>query len=310
MNEIKILPNIEDSNKKINENLYTKIEIRKILANKFKQNLINNNNAKILKHSKENKLSQTLIKKYNYDANNIKKFSNLTDALDLLLSHKYILSKPFKYPNITNRIQNKQNENKIHKTLKRIESSKICINKNILQKKIIKNKKKSNESLKNIDTNFLNSLKKNKMDNSIHQENKNVKDKLNDNNNNATPEVKIISKSQSMSKILNKINKDNKESHQLNKKLILRSNLFNKKHPKHIVIRNDILHSEKKGESINKWKNKIISDLLRNIQSMNNINLYKDKKIDKSHNKSQKVRISTLVNIYDKSFLNSQDYEL
>ena len=310
MNEIKILPNIEDSNKKINEKLYTKIEIRKIFANKLKQKVINNNNTKILKHSKENKLSQTLIKKYNYDANNIKRFTNLTDALDLIISHKYILSKPFKYSNIKNIIQNKQKENKIkRKTLKRTESSKIYVNKKIIPKKIIKNKKKSKESLKNIDTNFLNSLKKNKMDNSIHHENKNDKDKLN-NNNNATPDVKIINKSQSMSKILEKINKDNKESHQLNKKLILRSNLFNKKHPKHIVIRNDILHSEKKSENINIWKNKIISDLLKNIQSISNINLDKEEKVDKSHNKSQKIRISTLMNIYDKSFfLNSQDYE-
>ena len=326
MNEMKIISNKENSKKKINAKQFKTITIKKIFSSKFRPKLINNNNIKLLSHSKENKLSQTLIKKYNYEVNNLAKSNKLTESLNLIASHKYIPAKPFLYSKIKDLIQKIIKDNQInHTVLKRSESSKVFnkfkenlsmlnindiykkikINKKIFHKKIILNKKKNNRNLENIDTNFFNSLNKNKFNKSTTQfENKNMKYKLN--NNNSTPDIKVIKKSQSMSKIFQKISN---ETRKLNKNLILSSKIFNKKHPNHIVIRNDfLLHSEKKRENINIWKDKILSDLLTNIQSTNNADLSKEK-IGKNLN--QKFRISTLMNLYNKSYFNSNNnYEL
>ena len=311
MNEMKINSNKENSKKKINAKQFKTITIKKIFSSKFRPKLINNNNIKLLSHSKENKLSQTLIKKYNYEVNNLAKSNKLTESLNLIASHKYIPAKPFLYSKIKDLIQSESSKvfNKFKENLSMLNINdiykKIKINKKIFHKKIILNKKKNNRNLENIDTNFFNSLNKNKYNKSTTKfENKNMKYKLI--NNNSTPDIKVIKKSQSMSKIFQKISN---ETRQLNKNLILSSKIFNKKHPNHIVIRNDfLLHSEKKRENINIWKDKIISDLLTNIQSTNNVDLSKEK-IGKSLN--QKFRISTLMNLYNKSYFNSNNnYEL
>ena len=328
MNEMKIFSINNNSNEKMNLKKYKTITIKKIFSTKFKPKLINNNNIKILNHSRENKLSQTLIKKYNYEVNNLMKSNKLTECLNLIVSHKYIPTKPFLYSTIKDTIQKILKDNKRnHTILKRSESSKaynkfkenlsmlnikdlykkIKIKKKITKNKIILNKKKNNRNLETIDTNYFNTLKKNKINKSTTQlKNKNMKYKLK--NNNSTPDFKVIKKSQSMSKIFKKLSK---ETHELNKKFILSSQIFNKKHLNHIIIRNDIrndlLHSENKGENINIWKNRIINDLLTNIRSTNNANLNKEKL---SKNVNQKFRISTLMTIYNKSFLNNHNYEL
>ena len=325
MDEMKIFSCKKNSKKKMNEKQYKTITIKKIFSGEFKPKLINNNNIKILSHFKENKLSQTLIKKYNYEVNNLMKSNKLSECLNLIASHKYIPAKPIIYSKIKDLIQKIIKDNKTnHTIIKRAESSKVYnkfkenlsslnindiykkikINKKIFRKKINLNKK-NNRNLENIDNNFFNSLNKNITNKSTTQfENKNMKYKLK--NNNSTSDIKIIKKSQSMSLIFPKISN---ETRQLNKNLILSSKIFNKKHPNHIIIRNDLLHSDKKSENINIWKNRIISNLLTNILSTSNVDIYLNKeKIGKNLN--QKFRISTLMNIYNKSFFNSHNNEL
>ena len=70
-----------------------KLDVRKIFSKKlkFKSRISNFNKSKLLKYarpSKENKNSQTNIKKYNYELSNIIKPNNLTESINLIPSLK------------------------------------------------------------------------------------------------------------------------------------------------------------------------------------------------------------------------------
>ena len=333
MNEIKKLLNNEELNKKMNEKPKNIIEIRKIIPIKFRPELINN--TKQLKRSKENKISQTMIKKYSYNLNNnLVKYINLTDYLNSINSLKNTPTKAFLYSKIRKMIQDKTKENKEkHTPFKKAESSKIyfkpnqyqkifksnsqykriIINKKILNKKKTIASKTSNKNLENIDTNYFNSLVEKKMNSTSNFQTKNIKYKLIDNNSTSSIKDKIVNRNQSAKKIDHKINK---EPNQLNKRLILRNSIFKEKQPNQMILRNNLnnlYYSEKKNESVSIWKNKILNDLITNIQSTSNIDLnltrIKEKKFLNNSNNFQKIRISTLMNIYNKNLFNSHSHD-
>lgn len=332
MNEIKKLPNIDVLNKKINEKRKNTIAIRKIIPKKFRPELINKTQQ--LKKSKENKISQTMIKKYNYNLNNnLVKYINLTDYLNSINSLKSTQTKAFLYSKIRKMIQDKTKENKAkYAPLKKAESSKIYFKpkkyqtilksnnkykKITINKKILKNKlivsKTSNKNLENIDTNYFNSMVEKKMNSSSNFQTKDITYKLINNNSTFNAEDKIVNRIQSAKKIFHKINK---EPNQLNKRLILRNSIFKEKQNNNVIFRNNLnnlYYSEKKNESASIWKNKILNDLITNIQSKSNIDLNltrsKEKESKNSSNNFQKIRISTLMNIYNKSFFNSDSHD-
>ena len=142
---------------------------------------------------------------------------------------------------------------------------------------------------------------------------KNIKYKLIDNNSTSSIKDKIVNRNQSAKKIDHKINK---EPNQLNKRLILRNSIFKEKQPNRMILRNNLnnlYYSEKKNESVSIWKNKILNDLITNIQSTSNIDLnltrIKEKKFLNNSNNFQKIRISTLMNIYNKNLFNSHSHD-
>ena len=95
MEEKNYLSNIENSNKNIFggkiKPINFKIDIRKVLANKLKSKIYNPNNSqlvRIIRRPTDSKNSQTILRNYDYDLNQIIKSKNKTESLNSCSSNK------------------------------------------------------------------------------------------------------------------------------------------------------------------------------------------------------------------------------
>lgn len=342
MNGIILSSNIENSNRKLNDRklklLNFKTDLKKVFSKKLKSKLFNYNNSQILKFIKkstDSKNSQTIIKNYDYDLNTIKKQNrvpnnNLTEPLNSITNLKHINSSkdilPYKINHIHNRLKEqkkmvkilykKSNSYKsinIHNSLNNKEKdiepffiSKIKSN-NIfkLKKKLINHNNKSqnnyryNRNLEKIGINFINNTK---------VINKSNKDITNNKENKESYTNNIYSTSQGNIFLNNYISKKPKK---INKKTYFRNSILAANNKNNIIRTKPIIHSKENKKKTN-WKNMIFNDLISNI----NNNIHQNgvsKNVELSENNSyfyQKVRISTLLNLYNKNYINYKNKSL
>ena len=342
MNGIILSSNIENSNRKLNDRklklLNFKTDLKKVFSKKLKSKLFNYNNSQILKFIKkstDSKNSQTIIKNYDYDLNTIKKQNpvpnnNLTEPLNSITNLKHINSSkdilPYKINHIHNRLKvqkkmvkilyKKSNsyksiniQNSLNNKEKEIEPffiNKIKSN-NIfkLKKKIINHNNKSqnnyryNRNLEKIGINFINNTK---------VINKSNKDITNNKENKESYTNNIYSTSQGNIFLNNYISKKPKK---INKKTYFRNYILSANNKNNIIRTKPIIYSKENKKKTN-WKNMIFNDLISNI----NNNIYQNgvsKNVELSENNSyfnQKVRISTLLNLYNKNSINYKNKSL
>ena len=348
MDETYNLSNFDFSNKKMYEtklNLF-KIDVRKVFSKKlkFKSRINNFNNSKLLKFtkpSKENKNSQTNIKKYNYDLNNVFKSNILTESINIMPSIKSNFPSeivPYKIMELKEGTKSKNfgikrsvslKPNKLSNSLynsldikeKKAFYKKIKLKKKkkILNENNSENSIKMHKNLENIGydlfnnscLNKLNKVNKNDINNSIinsndNYKNKKDKNKLIDSNSRYTvSQYNINNDNKNIYKMKNQI----KKIHNIYAKTALK-NILNKKRNNDIYLRNNIIYSNKFGKTAN-WKNNILNDLIININKENqkNNSKYLDF-IDNNFHSSQKIRISTLLNLNNKSSNSNYNYIL
>ena len=342
MNAINLSSNIENSNKKLSDGklklLNFKTDLKKVFSKKLKSKLFNYNNFQILKFIKkstDSKNSQTIIKKYDYDLNEIKKKNpipnnNLTEPLNSISNLKHINSSkdilPYKINHIHNRLKEqkkmvkifykKSNSYKsinIHNSLnnKEKEIEPFFINKiksnNIfkLKKKLINHNNKSqnnfryHRNLEKIGINFINNTNINSKSNKDIINNKENKESY-INNNYSTSQGSIF---------LN--NYTNKKPKKINKKTYFRKSILSANNKNNIIRTKPIIYYKENKKKTN-WKNMIFNDLISNI----NNNIYQNgvsKNAELSENNSyfyQKVRIATLLNLYNKNSINYKNKSL
>ena len=342
MNGIILSSNIENSNRKLNDRklklLNFKTDLKKVFSKKLKSKLFNYNNSQILKFIKkstDSKNSQTIIKNYDYDLNTIKKQNpvpnnNLTEPLNSITNLKHINSSkdilPYKINHIHNRLKEQKKmvkilykksnsyksiniQNSLNNKEKEIEPffiNKIKTN-NIfkLKKKIIYHNNKSqnnyryNRNLEKIGINFINNTK---------VINKSNKDITNNKENKESYTNNIYSTSQGNTFLNNYISKKPKK---INKKTYFRNSILSANNKNNIIRTKPIIYSKENKKKTN-WKNMIFNDLISNI----NNNIYQNgvsKNVELSENNSyfnQKVRISTLLNLYNKNSINYKNKSL
>ena len=289
----------------------------------FSKKLNNSQTLKFIKPSTDSKNSQTLIKKYDYDLNKVKKAnSNLTEPLNSLGNFKNTSSKnffPYKIGKIHNKMKAKNNTMKFllrksnsYKTIKLYRSIEynekeikpFFISKHYkykLRKKLSKknlsqiNNYKGRKNLEKIGNEFLNYS-----NTYFNKSNKNIIDNY---------ENKKESNNKNKSILNNYINND---PWKIKRKTFLRNSILNLKHKNNNNIitkdNNNMMLLKEKANKTN-WKNKILNDVIINI----NKNIYQNaisKNMDSSGNNYHflhKFRISTLLNVYNN---NSISYKL
>ena len=359
MDEMNNLSNFDFSNKKMYETkLYLfKLDVRKVFSKKLKfksriNNFYNSKLLKITKPSKESKNSQTNIKKYNYDLNNIFKSNNLTESINFMSSIKSNFPSeilPYKIPELkeSNKSKNfgfrrsvslkpKNLSNSLYNSLDIKERKtfykkiKIKKKKKTMSKNTSENSFKTRKNLENIGADFfnnscINKLNKLKITNSINNSNINSSD----NYKNKKIKYKIINSNNKYPVSQNNINNVNIniiKKKNLPKKIsntyakIAIQNILNKKHTyndiyfrNNINFRNKAIFSNELGKTAN-WKNNILNDLIININKENkenqkNFSKYLDF-IDDNFHSSQKIKISTLINLNNKSSNRNYKYIL
>ena len=327
MNGTSNLSMIEFSNTKNNDDnlrIFTsKIDLKKVFSKKFKNKLNIGNNSQILKSPKkntDNKNSQTILKKYDYNLNKIIKTKDLKESLNSITSLKnihhskdalsykmdkikFIINEKNKTMKNFYKKSNSVKSSKLHYSIDNKESRKqhYFIDKNNKYKKlklrknpIIKNMNiysyKNHKNLENIGndySNFANEYIKSLREIINKNENKKEKNEINKNNN-----------SSSKNSLLNKKSVSN--SRKTNKKISLRNNLLKPKSSSIILKKNNWWNLKTEKSKIH-WNNEILHELIININKninqniiFQNIGLSED-----NFHYSQKIRMSTLLNLYN-----------
>ena len=334
MNGINLSSNIENSNKKLIEGklklFIYKFDVKKVFSRKLKSKLFNYNNSQIMtfiKKSTDNKNSQTTIKNYNYDLNKVIK-QNPTEPLNSISNLKYNSSKDifpykmikihkklketnktmknfykksnsYKSINIYNSLENQEKE--IIKPIfinSKYPNNKFNLGKKIIKTNLNKNSYKYRKKLEKIGSDFINDTNTNNKSYKIiinNYENKKVNSIKNNNfihnNNNSSSQMNIF------------LNKYINEPKKTNKKTYFRNNILYQRNEKNIPTKKVFIYYKENQKKIN-WKNKILNDIITNI----NKSIYQNivsKNVELSEDNShQKIRISTLLNLYNNNSFN------
>ena len=328
MNETNNLTIKEYSNVKKNEEykrlFNSKIDLKKVFAKKLKNKLNNANNSQILKSQKrstESKNSQTILKKYDYlnklfKANDLKESLNSITSLKNIHSTKDALSYKMDKIKFIRKERDKARKNfykkansvksrKLHFSFGDKEAKKkpfLIYKSNDLKFRKIKIKKnmstysyKGHENLENIGCdfpNYSNEYVKSFRDNFYNRKNKKEKYELDENNKNS------INYSASQYLLINKYIKDFRK---VNKKIFLRNNELKPKSNNIMIQTNNNNLNSKKDKSKIYWHNEILQKLITNINKNINPNMiFKNVALsDDNFNFPQKIRMSTLLNLYN-----------
>lgn len=321
-----------------------KIDVRKVFSKKLKAKLNISNNSqplKLVKRSTDSKNSQTIIKNYDYEFNKVIKPKTIIDSINSfhnfnIHSTKNVLS--YKVKAIRNNIKetNKTKKfffkrskslksnylyNSLYLKEKEIRPLNITKYKPIklgkkpksLKKNLSQNIYRRNKNLEKIGVDFLNfsnvkntnksniinkiddNKKKESKKDKIEQENNRNNDKKNNFNNHSTPDITLKNTFIQID-----------APRELNRKPLVRNNIFFLKNRNEIYYRNNWRYPKEEINTTN-WKNNIINKLISDIKT----NIEEQNKNTKNPDLSEdnprcyhKIRISTLMNLYNKNFSN------
>lgn len=290
-----------------NDSLNFGIDIRRIFAKKLKSNLINfpnyNRLAKWMKRSTDNKNSQTMIKKYNYDLNNVIKSNDLSESVNIGISFKNdslkeILSKTDIKNKTVKVYYRRPKSSKINKLFNSIDinqKSSKCFFKYKYNNDKIQLCKNMREKIKCLSSyKIKKNLKKNGMNYYKISNYNNIKRKDNYKN----IKYKLINNCSSSEEIHINNNENNKNTKGTNEKIFLKNKILYFRNNNNISYKNNSINT-KLGTN---WKNYILGDIINNI---NKIEQNKDSKhLNSSEDNTfyyKKIRISTLLNLYNKN---------
>ena len=326
MNETNNLSMIEFSNiKKNNDNndnlrIFTsKIDLKKVFSKKYKNKLNIRNNSQILKSPKkstDNKNSQTILKKYDYNLNKIIKTKDLKESLNSITSLKnihhskdalsykmdkikFILNEKNKTMKNFYKKSNSVKSSKLHYSIDNKEekkkhffipkNNKLKLRKNHIKKNMNIYSYKYHKNLENIGndvSNYTNEYAKSLKEIINKDENRKEKNELNKNNKNNKN-----NNSSSQSHLLNK--KSTNNSRKTNKKIYFINNLLKPKSRGIILQKNNWLNLKTEKSKIG-WNNEVLHELIININKNINQNVILPKVglSEDNFHFSQKIRMS------------------